>query len=159
MKTNCTVLLAMLATVIFSVTGAAAQNKNNRQLLATSLSGGRFAQGFVQLTPPDTPSHQFLDVQNVLSISALTTLVAVDGLTTQHLIQDYKFGEMNPIARPLVKRGTAGQVAACTMGLGAAISAAYFFHKKGRHRLEKWTLRLFIAGEGAAVTNNFVKTP
>jgi len=45
------------------------------------------------------------------------------------------------------------------MGLGAAVSAAYLFHKRGHHRLEKWTLRLLIAGESAAVINNVVKTP
>jgi hypothetical protein len=159
MKASSSVLLAALVTVMFSVAGAAAQNKSDLHLLPTSISGNNFALGFGQIPLPDKPSHKFLDVHNMVSITALTTLVAMDGVTTQHLIQDYKFREMNPIARPLVTRGTAGQVAACSMGLGAAIGAAYLFHKSGRHRLERWTLRLFIAGESAAVINNAVKTP
>ncbi|HVO63781.1 MAG TPA: hypothetical protein VMT53_22850 [Terriglobales bacterium] len=158
MQTSSRVLVALVI-VVLSVAGAAAQNKDDIQLLPTTVSGGTLAADFTKKAMPDTPSHKFLDAHKVVSISALTTLVAVDGVTTQHLIQDYKYGEMNPIARPLVTRGTAGQVVACSMGLGAAISAAYLFHKRGRHRLEKWTLRLFIAGESAAVINNAVKTP
>lgn len=158
MQGTFTLFLAAVVTVMFSVAGAAAQTNNDIQLLPT-VHGDTFAPRFGQMLPMDTPSHKFFNTHNVVGMTVLTALVAVDGVTTQHLIQDYKFREMNPIARPLVTRGSAGQVAACTIGLGAAVSAVYLFHKTGRHRLEKWTLRLFIAGESAAVINNVVKTP
>ena len=158
MKGSFTLLLSAVVIVMFSAAGAAAQNKTGIQLLP-AVGRDMFAPRFGQMLPPDTASHKFFNTHNVVSMSVLTALVAVDGVTTQHLIQDYKFREMNPIARPLVTRGSAGQVAACTMGLGVAVSAAYLFHKRGQHRLEKWTLRLFIAGESAAVINNVVKTP
>jgi hypothetical protein len=158
MKASFTLLLATVVTVMFSVAGAAAQSKSEIQLLP-SIRGNSFAPRSGQMLPPDTPSHNFFNAHNVVSMSALTALVAIDGVTTQHLIQDYKFREMNPIARPLVTRGSAGQVAACTMGLGVAVGAAYLFHKRGHYRLEKWTLRLSISAESAAVINNVVKSP
>ena len=107
---------------------------------------------------PDAPSHTFLNTPNVKRISALTALIAADGATTQHLIQDYKFREINPIARPLVTRGSGGQAAACAIGLVAAVGTSYLFHRKGHHRLEEWTLRLLTAGESTAVMNNMVRS-
>jgi len=159
MKLKSMVLLAALVAAMFSVIKAAAQNKEEGQLLPTIVSSASFAPVRRQTLLPDAPSHRFFDAHNVVSMSALTALLAVDGVTTQHLIQDYKFGEMNPIARPLVTRGSAGQAVACAMGLGTDVGAAYLFHKRGNHRLEKWTLSLSIAGESAAVINNVVKTP
>src|SRR5271165_7116802 len=103
MKLKSMVLLAALVAAMFSVTKAAAQNKEEGQLLPTIVSSASFAPVRRQTLLPDAPSHRFFDAHNVVSMSALTALLAVDGVTTQHLIQDYKFGEMNPIARPLAR--------------------------------------------------------
>ena len=118
-----------------------------------------FAPGLRQTIQPNAPIHRFSDTHNVVSISTLVILIAADGATTQHLIQDYHFRELDPIVRPLVTRGNGGQAAACAMGLVAAVGTSYLFHQSGRHRFEKWTLRTFIAGESAAVINNVVRTP
>lgn len=159
MKLKSTLLLAAIVAAMFPAIKAAAQNKKEVQLLPTIVSSASFTRGAGEMRLPDAPSHKFLDTQNMVSMSALTTLVAIDGATTQHLMQDYKFREMNPVARPLVTRGSAGQGVACAVGLSAAVGAAYLLHKRGHHRLERWTLRLSIAGESAAVINNVVKTP
>ena len=162
MKLTCIVLLLLLVlgAPIFAAPAVAAESNNNEvQLLPTTPGSALLRPGVRQNILVDAPSHKFFDTHNVVSMSVLTGLIAADGATTQHLIKDYKFREMNPIVRPLVTRGSGGQAAACAMGLGAAVGTSYLFHKTGRHRLEKWTLRLFIAGESAAVINNVVRTP
>jgi hypothetical protein len=141
---------------MFSVPGAVAQDKEIQPFEPTIVEGITLASNLAQTVRPDAPSHKFFDTRNLKKIGALTVLIATDGATTQHLIQDYKFREMNPIARPFVTRGNGGQAAASALGWAAALGTSYLFHRKGHHRLEEWTLRLLIAGESAAVVNNGV---
>jgi hypothetical protein len=61
---------------------------------------------------------------------------------------------MNPIARPFVNHGAAGQVAASVIGLGASTGTAYLLHKAGHHKLERMLLNASIGIEAETVTSN-----
>jgi hypothetical protein len=101
------------------------------------------------------PGHQFFERGNNIRFVALAGLVAADGLTTQLALSgNGSFREMNPLARPFVNHGTAGQVAASAIGLGASTGTAYLLHKTGHHKLERFILNASIAIEAETVSSN-----
>jgi hypothetical protein len=102
-----------------------------------------------------TPAHRFFERGNNIRFVVLTGLVAADGLTTQLALSGSgSFREINPLARPFVNQGTAGQVAASAIGLGASTGIAYLFHKTGHHKLERFALNASIAIEAETVSSN-----
>ncbi|PYX85167.1 MAG: hypothetical protein DMG68_18550 [Acidobacteria bacterium] len=60
---------------------------------------------------PEAPSHRFLDRSNKIRLTVLAGLVTADGITTHNVIAHHYGTEINPLARPLVMQGGAGQAA------------------------------------------------
>lgn len=116
------------------------------------------AQGFTASpTPlPDAPSPPpFLTVENKLDIGILAGLIGADGITTQRgLSQGLR--EINPVMRPFVTRGAAGEAVGSALGFGAGVGAVYLLHRSHHYKAERIAMRLILAGEGGFVANNIV---
>ena len=117
-----------------------------------------WAQTFAEPPPlPDAPSHRFLDKPNKIRLGILAGLVTADGITTHNVIAHHNGSEVNPLARPLVMQGGAGQAAASVLGFGASLGTSYFLHRTGHHRLERWIMNLGIGVEAECIANNIVQ--
>jgi hypothetical protein len=104
----------------------------------------------------DAPSTlKFWSTAHKIDFSIFAGEVVADGITTQRGIGN-GMREANPLARPLVSRGAAGQVAASTLGFGAGVGAAYLLHKTHHYKAERVAVRMILAVEGAAVAQNIV---
>ena len=103
---------------------------------------------------PATPSTQkFWSTENKINFSILAAQVAADAITTQRgLTQGFR--EANPLMRPLVTRGVAGQTTASALGFGAGLGTVYLLHVMHHYHAERITMRLILAGEGAIVAHN-----
>jgi hypothetical protein len=105
---------------------------------------------------PDAPSQQrFWTVENKVNLGIFAGLVAADAVTTQRGLNQ-GLREINPIMRPFVTRGAAGQAAGSALGFGAGVGVLYLLHRTHHYRAERLTMRLLIAGEGGFVANNIV---
>ena len=106
----------------------------------------------------DAPSqHHFWTLETKINTGILTGLVAADAITTQRgLERGYR--EANPIMRPFVTRGTAGQAAGSALGFGAGLGTIYLLHKTNHHKAERIAMRLMIGVQSAVVANNFYTT-
>lgn len=122
-------------------------------LLLLALTGySACAQEFML---PDAPSqHKFFDRQNKIAFGTLAGLIAVDSITTQRLTNSGRAREANPIWRPMVQQGWAGQTAASALGMASAMGASYTLHKTGHHKMERWANWLMVALEGANDARN-----
>jgi len=110
-------------------------------------------------TVPPAPvviSEPFLTVENNVSLSILAGLVAADAITTQRGLNE-GLREVNPIMRPFVTRGAAGEAAGSALGFGAAVGVAYLLHCTHHYKAERVTMRLMIAGEAGFVSNNIMQ--
>ncbi len=127
---------ALLSLLLFTVT-AAAQN-----FVAPSSS------------LPDVPSqHHFWTLETKIDTGILAGLIATDAYTTQRgLEQGYR--EANPIMRPFVTRGIAGEAAGSALGFGAGLGTAYLLHKTHHHKAERIAMRLIVGVQSAVVANN-----
>jgi Domain of unknown function (DUF5658) len=107
---------------------------------------------------PDAPSqHKFWTLETKVNTGILTGLIAADAISTQRgLANGYR--EANPIMRPFVTRGTAGQAAGSALGLGAALGTVYILHKTNHHKAERIAMRMMIGVQSAVVANNFFTT-
>ncbi len=105
-------------------------------------------------TLPDAPSQQrFLTVENKMNFGILAGLIAVDAVTTQRgLSQGLR--EVNPIMRPFVTRGAAGEAAGSALGFGAGVGVVYLLHRSHHYKAERITMRMIVAGEGGFVASN-----
>jgi len=112
-------------------------------------------QGFVAASPlPSAPSaRKFWSYENKVDFSILAGQITVDAITTQHGLSE-GFRESNPIMRPLVTRGAAGEAAASSLGFGAALGTAYLLHRTHHYKAERLATRTMIAVEGGFVANN-----
>jgi hypothetical protein len=107
-------------------------------------------------TLPDAPSQQrFWTVENKVNVGIFVGLVAADAVTTQRGLNQ-GLSEINPIMRPFVTRGAAGQAAGSALGFGAGVGVLYLLHRTHHYKAERLTMRLLIAGEGGFVANNIV---
>lgn len=103
---------------------------------------------------PDAPSAQkFWDLENKVDLSILAGQITVDAITTQHGLNN-GFRETNPIMRPLVTRGAAGEAAASSIGFGFAVGTAYLLHRTHHYKAERIAVRTMLAVEGGFVANN-----
>src|SRR5271168_1637593 len=67
---------------------------------------------------PEAPgTRKFWSFENKVDFSVLAGQIAVDAITTQHGLNE-GFRESNPVMRPLVTRGAAGEAAASSLGFG-----------------------------------------
>jgi len=108
----------------------------------------------VSFTNPD--SHRFLDRQNKIAFTALAGLIAVDAVTTQHLISSGQAHEANPVWRPLVHQGWQGEMAASALGYAAALGTSYTLHKTGHHKMERWANWLVVGVEAGNDAHNLM---
>jgi hypothetical protein len=65
--------------------------------------------------------------------------------------------ETNPIIRPLVTRGVAGEAAASGIGFGFAVGTAYLLHRTHHYKAERLATRTMVAVEGGFVANNLLR--
>ncbi len=93
---------------------------------------------------------------NGISLLVFGGLLAADGVTTQQNLAHHA-QELNPVARPLVQHGWAGQLAASTLGAGGVLGLSYLFHRTNHHKLERVVLHVAIAAEAAMVSNNLAR--
>lgn len=126
-------------------------------LVVVLLASAAAAQNFVapSSTLPDAPSeHRFWNVETTVSTGILAGLVATDAITTQRGL-DRGYREVNPVMRPFVTHGTAGQAAGSAIGFGAGLGTVYLLHKTHHHKAERIAMRLMIGVQSAVVASNF----
>ncbi len=105
---------------------------------------------------PDAPSqHPFWTVENKVNVGILAGLVAADAVTTQRGLNQ-GLREVNPIMRPFVTRGAAGEAAGSALGFGAGVGVVYLLHRSHHYKAERIAMRLIVAGEGGFVANNII---
>jgi len=123
------------------------------------LSAAMQAQNFTassKSTLPDAPSHRpFWTVENRVNVSILAGLVAADAFTTQRGLNQ-GLREVNPVMRPFVTRGAAGEAVGSALGFGAGVGIVYLLHRSHHYKAERITMRLIVAGESGFVVNNII---
>jgi hypothetical protein len=123
------------------------------------LSAAMQAQSFTassKSTLPDAPSHRpFWTVENRVNVSILAGLVAADAFTTQRGLNQ-GLREVNPVMRPFVTRGAAGEAVGSALGFGAGVGIVYLLHRSHHYKAERITMRLIVAGESGFVVNNII---
>jgi len=103
---------------------------------------------------PDAPStRRFWSAENKIDLSIFAAQLTAGAITTQLGLGE-GFREVNPVMRPLVTRGVAGQATASALSFGAGVGTGYLLHVTHHYRAELITLRLILAGEGALVGHN-----
>jgi len=105
-------------------------------------------------TLPSAPSHErFWTLETKINTGILAGLVATDAITTQRGLER-GLGESNPIMRPFVTRGSAGQAAGSALGFGAGLGTVYLLHKTHHHKAERIAMRLIVGVQSAVVAHN-----
>jgi len=105
---------------------------------------------------PDAPSQQsFWTIENRVNVGILASLVAADAITTQRGLNE-GLREVNPVMRPFVTRGAAGEAAGSALGFGAAVGSAYLLHRSHHYKAERIAMRMMVACEGGFVANNII---
>ena len=128
-------------------------------LLILLLSAGIQAQNLTvnKFALPDVPSqHRFWTVEKQVNVGILAGLVAADAVTTQIGLNE-GLREANPIMRPFVTRGAAGEAAGSALGFGAAVGVVYLLHRTHHYKAERIVMRTMVAGESGFVANNIVE--
>jgi len=90
-----------------------------------------------------------------VNVSILAGLVAADAVTTQRGLSQ-GFREADPLMRPFVTRGAAGEAVGSALGFGAGVGVVYLLHRTHHYKAERITMRLIVAGEGGFVANNII---
>jgi hypothetical protein len=103
---------------------------------------------------PGTP--KFWSLENKIDFSILAGQITVDAITTQHGLNE-GLRETNPVMRPLVTRGAAGEAAASALGLGFGVGTAYLLHRTHHYKAERIAVRTMLAVEGGFVANNLLR--
>ena len=102
----------------------------------------------------DAPStKKFWGRENKVNFSLFAAELTADAITTQRGLS-YGMREANPLARPLVSRGAAGEAAASALGFGCSLGTAYVLHRTHHYKAERIAVRLMLAVEGAVVAQN-----
>jgi hypothetical protein len=106
---------------------------------------------------PDAPNAQkFWSLENKIDFSIFAGQITVDAITTQHGLNN-GFRESNPVLRPLVTRGVAGEAAASALGFGFGVGTAYLLHRTHHYKAERIAVRTMLAVEGGFVANNLLR--
>jgi|SRR5271154_3172232 len=132
-------------------------------LLILFLSATMQAQTFTvsNFALPNAPSQSvpsqrpFWTLENQVSMGILAGLVSADAITTQRGLNE-GLREANPVMRPFVTRGAAGEAAGSALGFGAALGVRYLLHRGHHYKAERIATRLMIAGETGFVANNII---
>ena len=115
-------------------------------------------QNFVAANPvPDAPNPQkFWSRENKIDFSIFAGQITVDAITTQQGLNN-GFREANPVMRPLVTRGVAGEAAASALGFGFGVGTTYLLHRTHHYKAERIAARTMLAVEGGFVANNLMR--
>ena len=104
--------------------------------------------------PPEAPSqHRFWTPEKKVSVSIFAGLIAADAITTQRGL-NHGLRESDPLMRPFVTRGVAGEAAGSALGFGAGLGAVYLLHRSHHYKAERITMHLLIGGEGVNLARN-----
>ena len=96
--------------------------------------------------------ESFWSTERKAETTGLVAESITDGITTQMWLHSSPYHtELNPLARPLVTRGNAGQVAACALGVGAVLGIEYALHRTGHRKAANWAGRIAVVAEGVNV--------
>jgi Domain of unknown function (DUF5658) len=107
--------------------------------------------------PPDAPNPQkFWSKENKVDFSIFAGQITVDAITTQQGLNN-GFREANPVMRPLVTRGVAGEAAASALGFGFGVGTTYLLHRTHHYKAERIAARTMLAVEGGFVANNLMR--
>ena len=104
---------------------------------------------------PNAPS--FWSKTNIALAATDGAFKIADGVATHRgMSQGSKFTETDPIARPFVTRGAAGQIAFTAGTWAFDLGVSYLLHKTGHHKLERIPLMVGIgySGYGAAESSS-----
>jgi hypothetical protein len=124
--------------------------------LILGLSGLSHAQQQLvsqQPLPDAASTAKFWSLENKVNFSIFSAELLADAITTQRGLNQ-GMREANPLARPFVTHGAAGQAGASALSLAAGMGAAYLLHRTHHHKAERIAVRLMITGEGAVVAHN-----
>ncbi|HKM86564.1 MAG TPA: DUF5658 family protein [Terriglobales bacterium] len=116
------------------------------------------AQSFTASPPAlhHAPSQRsFWTIENKADVGILAGLVAADGITTQRGLNQ-GLREVNPVMRPFVTRGAAGEAVGSAVGLSAGVGVVYLLHRSHHYKAKRITMRLIVAGEAVFVADNIV---
>ena len=122
-------------------------------LLSALLHAQSFTAGGSSALPDAPSQHRFWTVETKMNVGIFAGLIAADAVTTQRGLNQ-GLREVNPIMRPFVTHGAAGQAAGSALGFGAGVGTAYLLHRTHHYKAERLTMRLLIAGEGGCVASN-----
>jgi Domain of unknown function (DUF5658) len=106
-------------------------------------------------TSDDLNQRPFWTFDNKVNVSVLAGLIAADAITTQRGLNE-GLREANPIMRPFVTRGAAGEAAGSALGFGAGVGAVYLLHRTHHYKAERIAMHLICAGEAGFVANNVI---
>ena len=125
--------------------------------LLVLIGAAQAQQSFVAGPVPQSPTAQkFWSAENKIDFSVLAGQIAVDAITTQRGLAN-GFRETNPVIRPLVTRGVAGEAAASSLGFGFGVGTAYLLHRTHHYKAERIAVRSMLAIEGGFVANNLMR--
>jgi Domain of unknown function (DUF5658) len=124
-------------------------------LLSAAMQGQNLA--VTKFALPDAPSqqHRFWTLETKVNVSVLAGLITADAITTQRGLNQ-GLREANPIMRPFVTRGAAGEAAGSALGFGAGVGVGYLLHRTHHYKAERITMRMIVAGESGFVANNII---
>ena len=127
-------------------------------LILLLIGAAQAQQNFVAVNPvPDAPNPQkFWSKENRIDFSIFAGQITVDAITTQQGLNN-GFREANPVMRPLVTRGVAGEAAASALGFGFGIGTTYLLHRTHHYKAERIAARTMLAVEGGFVANNLMR--
>ena len=127
-------------------------------LILLLIGAAQAQQNFVAVNPvPDAPNPQkFWSRENKIDFSIFAGQITVDAITTQQGLNN-GFKEANPVMRPLVTRGVAGEAAASALGFGFGIGTTYLLHQTHHYKAERIAARTMLAVEGGFVANNLMR--
>ncbi len=124
-------------------------------LLHAAMHAQSFTAGSSSGLPDAASQRPFWTVENKMNVSILAGLIAADAITTQRGLNE-GLQEANPIMRPFVTRGAAGEAAGSALGFGAGVGVVYLLHRSHHYKAERITMRMFVAGEAGFVVNNII---
>jgi len=132
--------------------------KSTLVLILLLIGAAQAQQNFVAVNPvPDAPNPQkFWSKENRIDFSIFAGQITVDAITTQQGLNN-GFREANPVMRPLVTRGVAGEAAASALGFGFGIGTTYLLHRTHHYKAERIAARTMLAVEGGFVANNLMR--
>jgi hypothetical protein len=125
--------------------------------LLVLIGAAQAQQSFVAGPLAQSPTAQkFWSAENKIDFSVLAGQIAVDAITTQRGLAN-GFRETNPVIRPLVTQGVAGEAAASSLGFGFGVGTAYLLHRTHHYKAERIAVRSMLAIEGGFVANNLMR--